>query len=122
GYLADRFSQPVIIAAGVLFWSIASIASGLAPTFFILFVARGMVGVGEAAYAPAAQAIISDSFTKDHRALAQAVFASGMILGGVFGLALGGIMGERHGWQHAFIIIGALGILPGLTAFKLKEP
>lgn len=122
GYLADRFNEPKIIAAGVLFWSLAAISSGLAPTFFFLFVARGLVGIGEAAYAPAAQSLISDSFPKDNRAMAQAVFASGMILGGVSGLALGGIMGARHGWQHAFIIVGVLGIIPGLSALKIKEP
>jgi MFS family permease len=122
GYLADRFNEPKIIAAGVLFWSIAAIASGLAPTFAFLFVARGLVGIGEAAYAPAAQSLISDSFAKENRALSQSIFASGMILGGVAGLALGGVMGERHGWQHAFIVVGILGVIPGLTALKLKEP
>jgi MFS family permease len=122
GFLADRFNEPKIIAYGVLLWSLAAMASGLAPTFAMLFVARGLVGIGEAAYAPAAQSLISDSFSRDNRALAQAIFASGMLLGGVAGLALGGIMGERHGWQHAFIVMGALGILPGLTAFKLQEP
>ena len=122
GYLADRFNEPKIIAFGVLFWSVAAILSGLAPTFWFLFVARGLVGIGEAAYAPAAQSLISDSFKMENRALAQSIFASGMILGGVAGLALGGIMGERHGWQHAFILIGIVGILPGLTALKLKEP
>ena len=122
GYLADRFNEPKIIAAGVIFWSLAAISSGLAPTFFFLFVARGLVGIGEAAYAPAAQSLISDSFPKDNRAMAQAVFASGMILGGASGLALGGIMGARHGWQHAFIIVGVLGIIPGLSALKIKEP
>ncbi len=122
GYLADRFNEPRIISIGVLLWSLAAMASGLAPTFAFLFLARGLVGIGEAAYAPAAQSLISDSFSRDNRALAQSIFASGMILGGVAGLALGGIMGERHGWQHAFIFVGALGIIPGLSALKLKEP
>jgi MFS transporter, Spinster family, sphingosine-1-phosphate transporter len=122
GWLADRFNEPKIISIGVLFWSLAAIASGLAPTFAFLFVARGLVGIGEAAYAPAAQSLISDSFSKDNRALAQSIFASGMLLGGVSGLALGGIMGERHGWQHAFFIVGIIGVIPGLTALKLKQP
>ena len=85
GYLADRFNQHTIIAAGVLFWSVASMCSGLAPTFAVLFVCRGLVGIGEAAYAPAAQALISDSFPIEHRALTQAIFASGMLLGGAGG-------------------------------------
>ena len=122
GYLADRFNEPKIICAGVMIWSVAAIGSGLAPTFAFLFFVRGMVGIGEAAYAPAAQSLISDSFSREHRALAQSIFASGMILGGISGLALGGIMGARHGWQHAFIIVGVLGIIPGLSALKLKEP
>jgi MFS transporter, Spinster family, sphingosine-1-phosphate transporter len=122
GYLADRFNEPKIICAGVLFWSAAAIASGLAPTFAFLFVARGLVGVGEAAYAPAAQSLISDSFSKENRAMAQSIFAAGMILGGVSGLALGGIMGDRHGWQHAFFVVGIIGLIPGLSALKLKEP
>jgi len=122
GHLADRFNEPKIIFFGVMIWSIAAVGSGLAPTFAFLFLARGMVGIGEAAYAPAAQSLISDSFSREHRALAQAIFASGMILGGISGLALGGIMGARHGWQHAFIIVGAVGILPGLSALRLKEP
>jgi len=122
GWLADRFNEPKIISIGVLFWSLAAIASGLAPTFAFLFVARGLVGIGEAAYAPAAQSLISDSFSKGNRALAQSIFASGMLLGGVSGLALGGIMGERHGWQHAFFIVGLIGVIPGLTALKLKQP
>ena len=122
GYLADRFNEPKIICAGVMIWSIAAIGSGLAPTFAFLFFARGMVGIGEAAYAPAAQSLISDSFSMEHRALAQSIFASGMILGGISGLVLGGIMGARHGWQHAFIIVGLIGIIPGLSALKLREP
>ena len=106
GYLADRFNEPKIISAGVLFWSLAAIASGLAPTFAFLFVARGLVGIGEAAYAPAAQSLISDSFSKDNRAMAQSIFASGMILGGVVGTGPWRRHGRTHGWQHAFIIVG----------------
>lgn len=122
GYLADRFNQPKIIATGVIFWSFAAIASGLAPTFSMLVFARALVGVGEAAYAPAAQSLISDSFPKENRALAQSIFASGMILGGVSGLAIGGVMGERHGWQLTFVLVGVLGLIPGLTSIRLKEP
>jgi MFS family permease len=122
GFLADRFSQSKIIAFAVLFWSIASLASGLAPTFLLLLVARGFVGVGEAAYAPAAQSMITDSFSYEHRALAQSVFAAGMLLGGAAGFALGGILGGRFGWQHTVIIVAALGIIPGLSAFHLPEP
>ena len=71
GFLADRFSRTRIIAGGVLFWSLATIACGFAPTFLLLIVSRALIGVGEASYAPAAQSMISDSFPHERRALAQ---------------------------------------------------
>jgi predicted MFS family arabinose efflux permease len=122
GYFADRFSETRIIAGGVIFWSLATIACGMAPTFSLLLVARAMVGVGEAAYAPAAQSMISGAFPRERRAWAQAIFATGMLLGGASGLALGGFMGALHGWQRAFAFVGLAGLIPGLSILKLKEP
>lgn len=122
GFLADRFSQKRIIAGGVVFWSLATITSGLAPTFMLLLIARACVGVGEAAYAPAAQSMISGAFPREVRARALAVFASGMLLGGASGLALGGVMGEIHGWHYAFVIVGVLGLIPALSILRLEEP
>ncbi len=122
GLFADRFSRARIIAGGVVFWSLATVASGFAPTFRLLLLVRALIGVGEAAYAPAAQSMISGAFAPERRAQAQAIFAAGMILGGASGLALGGIFGELHGWQHAFVLVGLLGLIPGLAVLKLEEP
>src|SRR6266481_9490122 len=80
GYFADRFSRKHIIAGGIVFWSLATFASGLASSFAFLLVARALVGVGEAAYAPAAQSMISGAFPQERRAFAQAIFAAGMLL------------------------------------------
>src|SRR5262245_29757838 len=62
GFLADRLSRKAIIAFGILFWSAATFVGGLASGFVMLLVARSFVGLGEAAYAPAAQSMISGSF------------------------------------------------------------
>jgi MFS transporter, Spinster family, sphingosine-1-phosphate transporter len=122
GFLADRISRKRIIAAGVIFWSLATMASGLALSFTFLLVARALVGVGEAAYAPAAQSMISGAFPRESRARALAVFASGMLLGGAAGLALGGVIGELRGWHHVFVLVGAAGLVPGLAILRLAEP
>jgi len=122
GFLADRFSQTRIIVGGVVFWSLATIACGFAPTYLILVVARSLIGVGEAAYAPAAQSMISDSFPQERRAMAQSVFASGMLLGGAAGLAVGGVIGAAHGWKYTFIFVGLFCLIPGVFALKLQEP
>lgn len=122
GFFADRISRTRIIAGGVAFWSLATIVGGLAPSFTMLLVARALVGVGEAAYAPAAQSLISGVFPRERRAWGQAIFAAGMLLGGASGLALGGVMGQIHGWRYAFFIVGLLGLIPGLSVLKLEEP
>src|SRR2546429_5973935 len=67
GFLADRFSRKAIIAIGILFWSIATLAGGLVSTFLFFLIARAMVGLGEAAYAPAAQSMISGGFPQERR-------------------------------------------------------
>ena len=122
GFFADRLSQTRIIAGGVVFWGLATIAGGLAPSFTLLLVTRALFGIGEATYAPAAQSMISGAFPQERRARAQAIFATGMLLGGASGLALGGIMGEAHGWRSAFFLVGLVGLIPGLSVLKLKEP
>src|SRR6266571_5174561 len=50
------------------------------------------------------------------------IFASGMLLGGASGLALGGVMGAFHGWQHAFFIVAITGLIPGIAVLWLEEP
>jgi len=122
GFLADRFSRKAIIAIGILFWSIATLAGGLVSTFLFFLIARAMVGLGEAAYAPAAQSMISGGFPQERRAFAQSIFASGMLLGGAAGQALGGIIGPRYGWEAALFIVAFAGIVPGIALFWIDEP
>lgn len=122
GLLADRFSRTQIIAFGIVFWSLATIACGFAPSFLMLLIARSLIGFGEAAYAPAAQSMISDSFPYERRAMAQALFASGMLLGGAAGQAFGGIMGVVHGWKYTFILVGLVCLIPAAFVVKVPEP
>jgi len=122
GFLADRFSRKAIIAIGIVCWSVASFAGGLFSIFSYFLIARALVGLGEAAYAPAAQSMISGAFPQERRAFAQAIFAAGMLLGGATGLALGGIVGPRYGWQSTLFVVAILGIFPGLALIGLEEP
>jgi MFS family permease len=122
GLLADRFSRTRIIAAGVILWSLATFVSGMAGTFMMLLMARAMVGLGEAAYGPAAQSMISGAFSAATRARSQAVFAAGMLIGGTAGQALGGLVGEAYGWRPAFYLVGLPGLILGLSVLRLEEP
>jgi len=122
GFVADRFSRKAIIVIGVACWSLFTLAGGLASSYIFLLFARAAVGLGEAAYAPAAQSMISGTFPEERRARAQAIFASGMLLGGAGGQALGGILGPHYGWQFALFVVAAIGVIPGIAVFSLEEP
>lgn len=121
GMLADRVSKRAVISAAVLFWSAATFFSGLAGSFRSLLAARGMVGVGEAAYAPAGTAVISATFPSAVRARVQGAFDIGMFAGGAVGIALGGIMLQSFGWRPAFFLVGFPGVILGLSALTLPK-
>ncbi|MFZ0759795.1 MAG: MFS transporter [Candidatus Sulfotelmatobacter sp.] len=121
GMLADRISRRAVISAGVLFWSSATFLSGLAGSFRALLMARGLVGIGEAAYTPAGAAVISASFPREVRARVQGAFDIGMFIGGATGIALGGVVAAALGWRFAFFMVGIPGVALGLAALRLPR-
>jgi predicted MFS family arabinose efflux permease len=121
GMLADRVSKRAVISAAVLFWSAATFCSGLAGSFRSLLAARGLVGVGEAAYNPAGTAVISASFPAEVRARVQGTFDIGMFIGGATGIALGGVMLQAFGWRPAFFLVGIPGVILGLSSLRLPK-
>ena len=122
GFWSDRGPRQKIMAFGVFLWSAATALSGVATTFGSLLLTRGVVGVGEGAYAPAGTAMISDCFPHNFRARVQGVFNMGMLVGGVLGLAAGGVLSQWIGWRHAFYLVGVPGFLLGLAAYRLRVP
>ncbi len=121
GRVADLTSRKKVISYGILFWSGATFLSGLAASFRSLLTARALVGVGEAAYTPAASAIISSSFPRRIRARVQGLFDLGMFMGGALGLALGAILASSVGWRPAFFVVGIPGLLLSLSVVRLPE-
>ena len=122
GFFADRFNRSRIIAGGVIFWSFATIFTSHVHTFAMLLLARAFVGIGEAAYAPAAQSMISGAYPQEDRARAQSIFAAGMLIGGTAGQAIGGIVGQWLGWRAVFYAIGIPGLLLSFVTLGLAEP
>lgn len=123
GYMADKYVRKKIIAWGVLFWSAASFATGLANNFRTLLSTRALVGVGEAAYAPAATAMITNNTPPTFRARAQGIFNAGMFAGGTLGAMLGGIIAyyTQGNWRLVFFLISLPGLLLAWLSLQLKD-
>lgn len=121
--LADRSSRRVVMAAGVAFWSLATMASGFVRSFAELALARVAVGVGEASATPAAHSIISDYFPPERRTRAIAIYNTGANGGILVGLVLGGWLQQTFGWRVAFLVVGLPGLLvAALVAALVTEP
>jgi predicted MFS family arabinose efflux permease len=122
GRWADLGRRRVILAVGVLVWSVMTALSGLAWGFVSLFVFRLGVGVGEASCAPAANSLLGDLFPKEQRARALAVFMLGLPLGLGLSYIISGQIAEALGWREALFVAGVPGLILGVLALWLPEP
>lgn len=137
GRLADTRSRRGLIAIGVLFWSAATAACGMAKLYWQFLICRIGVGVGEAALSPAAYSLIADSFPPERRATAISVYSMGVYLGSGIAFLLGGlviqfasaqgnvvlpVLGEVRPWQLIFLILGVAGVLFTLLMLAVREP
>jgi MFS family permease len=121
GILADKWIRKNIISLGVLLWSIATFFSGLVQNFNQLLAARSIVGIGEAAYGPAATSLLADKFPEEQRASVNSKFHLGMFSGGTLGMILAGVIGTHFGWRVCFFIVGIPGFILALISWVIYE-
>src|SRR6185312_4377097 len=122
GERADRRSRPRLIAMGVGFWSVMTALAGLATNYPSLLGARAAVGIGEAAYATIAPALLADLFPERLRGRVFAVFFMATPVGAALGYVLGGVVDHHFGWRAAFFIAGIPGLILAALALRLPIP
>ncbi len=122
GLMGDRYRRWVIIGIGVILWSLASGATGLAHTYMLLLLTRIFVGVGEAAYAPLAPTIISDLYPVEERGKVMSYFYMAIPVGSAIGYAVGGLGQRIATWHWAFFSMVIPGIILGVWALFMREP
>jgi MFS family permease len=122
GHWADVGRRRMILAIGVILWSVMTALSGLARDFAMLFVFRLGVGLGEASCAPAANSLLGDLFPAQQRGRALAVFMFGLPLGLGLSYLISGIIAETWSWRVAFFVACGPGLVLGVLALWLPEP
>ena len=122
GALGDRMQRKWLIALGVIVWSAATIASGLAQTATQLLVARAFVGIGEASYATLAPTIIDDISPPERKGRNLAYFYGATPFGAALGYLVGGFVEARWGWRSAFFVAGGPGLVIALVCLAIAEP
>lgn len=137
GWAADRWRRNRIILIGATCWTLATLACMVADSYGQLFLARMLVGMGEAALVPAAFSLLSDYFPRDRLAGAVSTVTGASFMGAGGALAFGGIFlsylpqtgtitlpvfGDIYSWQLAFGLVTIPGLLLIPIFATVREP
>jgi MFS family permease len=122
GSMTDKTARKKILSVGVCIWSLLTAASGLAMSYWQLFVLRLGVGVGEATCAPAATSLIGDLYPAEKRSKALSIFMLGLPVGIALSYAISGSVAQAYGWRAAFYVAGLPGLLCTLAVLFIHEP
>jgi EmrB/QacA subfamily drug resistance transporter len=114
GKLADLLGRRRIFIVGLVIFTAASLACGLATGSEMLIAARTVQGIGAALMNPATLSIITATFPPRQRGMAIGIWAGVSALALAFGPLVGGILTQKIHWSWIFFInvpIGVLGVL-----------
>jgi len=122
GPIADRIGPRKVIFAGVVLWSAATIGSALSHSFSMLLICRAIVGVGEGAYGPSANALLCAAAPPEKRGRALGIYNVGMAFGATSGLVMGTVLASKMDWHMVFWIAGGPSILLAVSAAFVAAP
>ena len=120
GRAADLFGRRRMLITGLMIFSAASLAGGLAYDPLLLIAARAVQGAGAALVAPAAFSLITAGFDEGPaRTRALGMYGATASIGFVSGQVLGGVLVQFTSWRAVFLVNVPVGLLAAIVAPKL---
>lgn len=110
GIVGDRMSRKWVIVIALFVWSFVTFMMGYATTFGQLYALRGIMGVSEALYMPAALSLIADYHRERTRSLAIGINMTGIYFGQAVG-GFGATLALMWGWHGTFHTLGIVGMI-----------
>lgn len=108
GTMSDRVGRKRMIIIGFAIFSISTFCTGLAKSFEILLLFRGLTGLSGAMIMPSIFALVGDKVTYESRGKAMGTIMGAMIGSTVIGVPIGAFLSEIGNWQWTFYSIGLL--------------
>ena len=118
GRLGDKIGRRRVLLGGLLLFSLASLACGIAPTLPLLIAGRVMQGAGAAVMMTLSMALVGNSVAKSQTGRAMGLLATMSAVGTAAGPTLGGVLIAWAGWRAIFLVNVPLGILTLLVALR----
>jgi MFS family permease len=120
-YFIDKWSRRKMISLMSIVWSAGSFFSGLSANFTQLLVTRGILGVGEASFTSAGQAMIMATVKKARRATVTGIWTTASSLGMACGMLIGGFVATKYGWHAAFMAVAIPGVILGILGWFIPD-
>jgi MFS family permease len=121
GFLADRVARKVIVSAGVIVWSIATVFTGLVSSFLPMLGVRSILGVGEGSYFPAGTPLLAAFYPPSRRAAIMARWGVGTLIGAAIGVLAASFFTHGSDWRYAFFFTGVPGFIAAVFMLRLRE-
>ncbi|MGW6840946.1 MFS transporter [Streptomyces sp. NPDC054958] len=124
GRVADLLGRRRVLVGGLALFALASVVAGLTTSSGVLITARAVQGVGAAAIAPAALALVMDRFPPGPgRGRALGVWGAVSGAGAAGGVLLGGLLTQAWGWPWIFhsVALGSAVVLAAVVALVPRD-
>ncbi|QCB95206.1 MFS transporter [Cellulomonas shaoxiangyii] len=126
GRLGDARGRRTLFVAGVVVFTLASLAAGLAPSAAWLVVARLVQGIGGGIINPQVSGLIQQLFRGAERGRAFGRLGTTIGVSTAIGPVLGGVIlavaGADHGWRWVFLVNLPVGVLAILLSLRYIAP
>lgn len=127
GWAGDRLGPRNVLAAAIVFWSLFTASTGLAPHLMSLgysaawsfMIVRFLVGAGEAATSPNGNKIVANWMGSAHRGTGASFTILGVGLGGAITPPFIALLMQRYGWRASFYISALLGFAAVVVWFAV---
>jgi SHS family lactate transporter-like MFS transporter len=117
GWLADRMGRKKPLMISIAWYSVANLLAGLAPTFWLLFLFRALMGIGMGAEWPVGAALAMEQWPIRSRGFMSGVLQGSWGLGALLSSLAYGLLYNYIGWRGLLII----GVLPALAILYVRR-
>jgi DHA2 family multidrug resistance protein len=121
GFLVDWLGRKRFFLTCITFFTVSSFLCGLAPSLGLLLLFRVMQGAFGGGLQPMTQAILADTFPREKRGLAFALYGVTVVCAPAIGPTLGGWITDNYSWRWIFYINVPVGILAVLLVSQLVQ-
>jgi MFS transporter, DHA2 family, multidrug resistance protein len=119
GWLSNRLGRKRYFLGCIVGFGITSLLCGLAPTLFLLIVARGLQGATGGGLQPTSQAILADTFRPEKRGQAFAAYGLAVVFAPAIGPTVGGWITDNFSWRWVFLLNVPVAVILTMLAMRI---